>query len=300
VITETEQMFGRLIGEDIQLITWLSPALGRVMADASQMHQVLMNLLVNARDAMPRGGKVVLETRNVEADEDFLRRHPDLQPGPYVCLRVSDTGAGMSEEVQQHLFEPFFTTKEQGKGTGLGLATVYGIVQQAGGKIEVVSKPEDGTTFMIYLPQVSAVMEEASRQETDDPRCGSETVLLVEDQDSVRQYIHFVLQDSGYRVIEASTGLEALAIAERFDGVIHLLLTDMVLPLMNGREVAEKLRAVRPQVHVVFMSGYAEETLGSRGLAADGVLQKPFGPEELTREVRRALGNPEGRFDATA
>ena len=292
LIVETQKLFGRLIGEDIELITWLSPALGRVMADSSQLHQVLVNLLVNARDAMPRGGKIAIETKNVEADEDFLRRHPDFQPGSYVCLRVSDTGTGMSEEVQRHLFEPFFTTKDPGQGTGLGLATVYGIISQAGGRIEVTSKLEEGATFLIYFPRIQGTgLAEIVAQDVETQSKGSETVLVVEDQDSVRGYIDLVLQDCGYHVLQAANGPDALALAERFPGTIHLLLTDIVLPLMSGRELAERLKRSRPEMKVLFASGYAENAIGYDGVLTSDIayLPKPFGPEELTRKVRKTL-----------
>jgi len=296
VVAETKKMFGRLIGEDIELITWLSPELGQVMADSSQLHQILMNLLVNARDAMPLGGKVIIETKNVEADEDFVRRHPDFEPGSYVRLRVTDNGMGMTDEVKRHLFEPFFTTKEPGKGTGLGLATIYGIVRHSGGKIEVTSKLEEGATFHIYLPRVKVEGSvQPGAHDSAARRQGSETVLVVEDQDAVRQYIRAVLQDSGYCVLEAANGPDALALAEQFSGMIHLLVIDVVLPLMNGGEVAEKLKMARPGVKVLFTSGYAEEeTMGSRGLTANDLayLPKPFGPEELKAKVREALANP--------
>jgi len=295
VVAETEKLFGRLIGEDIELITWLSPELGPVMADSGQMQQVLMNLLVNARDAMPLGGKVIIETKNVEADEDFVRRHPDFEPGSYVRLRVTDNGMGMTDEVQRHLFEPFFTTKEPGKGTGLGLATIYGIVKQSGGRIEVASMLAEGTTFHVYLPRVTTEQPvQPGAQDAATRWQGSETVLVVEDQDAVRLYIRAVLEDSGYCVLQAANGPEALAVAEQFPGMIHLLMTDMVLPLMSGREVAEKLKAARPRIKVLFTSGYAKESMGSGGIVSSDstYLPKPFGPEELKAKVREALGNP--------
>jgi len=295
VISEAEKMFGLLVGEDVDLITRLSPALGQVMADSTQLHQILMNLLVNARDAMPRGGRVVIETKNIEADEDFVRRHPACKPGPYVYLGVTDTGTGMSDEVKRHLFEPFFTTKEQGKGTGLGLATIYGIVQQSGGTIKVASKPDEGSTFHIYLPRVETARPAQPILTDALPAMqGSKTVLVVEDQDAVRKFMRDVLENAGYAVLQAANGREALALAERFPKTIHLLVTDIVLPLMNGFELADTLKTARPEMKVLFTSGYAEETMGSRGIVADDLayLPKPFSPEQLRSEVAFYLRAP--------
>jgi PAS domain S-box-containing protein len=281
VVAGAEKMFGRLMGEDIELSTRLSSTLAPVTADAGQMHQVLMNLLVNARDAMPRGGRIVIETKNVQRED-----------GAYVYLGVSDTGAGMSNEVKEHLFEPFFTTKELGKGTGLGLATIDGIVQQSAGRIEVTSKLGEGTTFHIYLPRHES--EPSTQAGVDEPAQaspGSGTILVVEDQDAVRQYVCAVLEQSGYRVLQAANGRDALAQAEEFPGKIHLLVTDVILPGGNGRELAEKLKLARPEMKVVFMSGYAQETIGGREILASdaGFLPKPFGPEALRARVREAL-----------
>jgi CheY-like chemotaxis protein len=273
VVAAEQKMLGRLIGENIQLDTRLSPALGQAMADAGQLHQVLMNLLVNARDAMPGGGTVTIETKNVELDG-----------APYVYLGVSDTGAGMSEEVKRHLFEPFFTTKEPGKGTGLGLATIYGIVVQSGGKIEVESKLGEGSAFHIYLPRVKAI---ASGQVDAGaaaalPR-GSETVLVVEDKDDVRGFVRSVLESCGYRVIESGNPIDALTLAGRFEGPIHLLVTDVVLPQLSGPELAAKLRGARPGARVLFISGSDEAAAGLVYLA------KPFSPEQLAVKVREVL-----------
>jgi PAS domain S-box-containing protein len=296
IVAEAEKMYGRLIGEDIELITHLSPELGNVMADSGQLHQILMNLLVNARDAMPRGGVIVIETRNVEAGEDFLRLHPGFAPGFYICLAVTDTGTGITDDVKRHLFEPFFTTKDMGKGTGLGLATVHGIVRQNGGQIEVASKPGEGATFHIYLPRVQT--GEPAQPGVHDMAAvwkGSETVLVVEDQDAVRQYIRTVLEHCGHRVLHAANGPDALALAEQFPDTIHLLVTDVVLPLMNGSELAEKLKLSRPQMKVLFTSGYSEETIGARGIISSDLayLPKPFTPEALLVKVREALAPPE-------
>ena len=277
VVGEAEKMFGRLIGEDIELSTRLGPNLGPVMADPGQMHQILMNLLVNARDAMPSGGKVVIETKNVDGVD-----------GPFVCLSVADSGTGMTEEVKEHLFEPFFTTKEPGKGTGLGLATVYGIVRQCAGRIEVSSNPGEGTTVHIYLPRAQAgeSAHPGGGTRAAVPK-GSETILLVEDQEAVRQYIREVLENSGYRVLEAANGPDALAMAEQFSGTIHLLLSDVVLPLMNGRDVAVRLKQLRPGLRVMFTSGYTGETVGDLAY-----LPKPFTPDVLSAKVREVLGTP--------
>jgi PAS domain S-box-containing protein len=292
LVAGAEKMFTRLIGEDIELIMRLSPALGQVMADPGQLNQVLMNLLVNARDAMPGGGSIVIETKNVDVNEDFAGLHPDLVIGRYVYLGVTDTGMGISDEVKRHLFEPFFTTKEPGKGTGLGLATVSGIVQRSEGRIEVTSKLGEGATFHIYLPRLKT--EQSIRHDAKVSVAslrGSETVLVVEDQEGVRRYIRAVLEDSGYRVLEAANGSDALALSEQCPDSIHLLVTDLVLPTMNGWEVAQKLREVRPGVKMLFLSGYAEETIGSRGIIPKdvGYLPKPFTPEELTAKVREVL-----------
>ena len=294
LVAEAEKMFARLIGEDIELITELTPELGQVMADHGQVHQILMNLLVNARDAMPRGGKVVIQTRNVEVDADFVRRHPGFETGFYVCLAVTDNGTGITDEVKQHLFEPFYTTKEPGKGTGLGLATIYSIVQQSAGRIDVTTKLGEGTTFHIYLPRVRT--ERSAQYGVSvlvTARQGSETVLIVEDSEAVRRYTSAVLENAGYCVLLAATGADALALSEHFSGTIDLVLTDLVLPQMNGRELAEKLELARPGVKILFMSGYSQEMIGSRGIIAKDVayLPKPFSPDELTAKVREVLGN---------
>ena len=294
VVAEAEAMFRRLVGEDVALTTSLSTDLDKVIADSGQLNQVLMNLLVNARDAMPRGGTVVIETKNIRVDDDFVRSHPCLEPGSYVYLGVTDTGTGISDEIKPHLFEPFFTTKEPGKGTGLGLTIIYGIVQQNGGQIEVTSALGQGATFHIYLPSVQARESEP----TGEPMPviatqASETVLVVEDQDAVRRYVSVVLEDAGYRVIQAASGAEAIGISEQFQGVIHLVVTDLVLPVMNGRELADQLKVTRPEIPVLFMSGYSEELIGTRGIiAADlAYLAKPFGPDQLKARVRETLAN---------
>jgi PAS domain S-box-containing protein len=290
LVLEAEKMFERMIGEDVEMITRLDPDLGTVMADAGQIQQVLMNLLVNARDAMPNGGKLTVQTNNVQVDA----------ANPQVYLGVTDTGAGMSDEVKQRLYEPFFTTKEHGKGTGLGLATVYGIVNQSGGRIDVTSELGLGTTIHIYLPRIKPVLpEDTGASAPAQVSGGSETVLVVEDQDGVREIATTILKSYGYRVLEASNGPDAMALAERYPAAIHLLLTDIILPLMDGRVLADKLREARPGIKVLYTSGYSEERIGeSSAVDGDlGYLPKPFTPEMLAARVRETLagGGSQGR-----
>ena len=291
VVTEAVKMFERVLGEDIELHTHLDPMAGRVMADPGQLHRVLMNLVVNARDAMPRGGRLTIETGSVRAGVDLTSQIPGMTEGAYVSIGVTDTGTGMSEEVRRHLFEPFFTTKGN-RGTGLGLATVHGIVRQSGGWIGVASKLGKGTTFRIYLPQVGA--EVAAQSVTSRggarPR-GSETVLVVEDQSAVRHFVCTVLEQSGYRVLQASDGPEAIVLAGKCPETIHLLVSDLVLPHMDGREVADKLKKTRPALKVLHISGYAEDAISSRGMPENDLnyLPKPFSPEQLVARVRETL-----------
>jgi PAS domain S-box-containing protein len=292
LIADVENMLQRLIGEDVQLITHAGSSLDLVMADPGQITQVLMNLAVNSRDAMPNGGKLILETRNVVFDEGYSEKHPYLKPGHYVHLSVSDTGAGMSEETRNHLFEPFFTTKEKGKGTGLGLSTVYGIVKQSGGHIWVYSEPGVGTTFNVCLPRAapgSGTVEPPSG--TVAVLRGSETVLVVEDQQEVRQLARDVLQGYGYEVLDAGSGEEALELCRAHGGPIHLLLTDVVMPVMTGSELADKIKALRPEIRVLFMSGYTDNVIVHHGAleAEVAYLQKPFSPLSLALKVREAL-----------
>ncbi len=284
------RMLTRLIGEDIRLTFTPASSLGRVRADPSQMHQVVLNLAVNARDAMPQGGVLTLETANVTLDASRCRHDPEIEPGPYVMLAISDTGAGMSEEVKAHLFEPFFTTKGVGQGTGLGLSMVYGIIKQSGGAISVYSELGQGTTFRIYLPRVDEAPVAAEAPQAALPR-GGETILLVEDSPDVRRFTMRLLQSLGYRVLEAGNGAEALALVDRFADPIHLLLTDVVMPEMSGREVAEKLVALRPTLRVLYMSGYTDNAIVHRGVLDEGMqfIPKPFRPEELAVKVRAVL-----------
>jgi signal transduction histidine kinase/ActR/RegA family two-component response regulator len=292
VTTDMREMLARLIGEDIALVTNSAPGLGHVKADRGQIEQVVMNLAINARDAMPKGGHLIVETENVELDAEYVRRHMGARPGLHVMLAVSDSGVGIPREHQRHIFEPFFTTKEQGKGTGLGLATVYGIVKQSGGYIEVDSEPGRGTTFRIYLPRVDAAapaVDRAGRPVT--PTGGTETILLVEDEEGVRELARDILRASGYTVIEARNGPEALLLCEHHRGPIDLLLTDVVMPQMSGRELAERVGPLRPNLSVLYMSGYTDDAVIRHGvLGADtAFLQKPFTPAALVQRVRETL-----------
>jgi signal transduction histidine kinase/ActR/RegA family two-component response regulator len=300
VTMDLKDMLGRLIGEDIALLTTPTPELGRVKADRGQIEQVIMNLAVNARDAMPQGGRLILETANVELDDEFVRRHVGARPGPHVMLAVSDTGTGIPREIQAHIFEPFFTTKEQGKGTGLGLATVYGIVKQSGGYVEVNSESDQGTTFRIYLPRLDAAATTVDRSTRSTAAAGgTETILLVEDEEGVRELARDILRASGYTVLEARNGNEALLLCERHQGRLDLLLTDVVMPRMSGRELAERLGPLRPDLSVLYMSGYTDDAVIRHGVLGAGTafLQKPFTPAALVQRVRETLdlataGNP--------
>jgi CheY-like chemotaxis protein len=264
------------------------------MVDPDQIHQVIMNLVVNARDAMPDGGKLEIRTENVDVDESLLAAHPDSLPGKYVVLTVTDSGSGMDEKTLQAAFEPFFTTKESGKGTGLGLSTVYGIVRQSGGWIDVRSTVGKGSSFKIYIPRTDA------RQMPDRPTVpgkslrGVETVLVVEDQEAVRELAKTVLEAYGYRVLEASSAGEALTFVKQHRGEIHLLLTDVVLPGMNGMDLSKELRTLRPKLKVLFISGYPAEVIARRGVLEPDVayLPKPLSPKTLASKVREVLGEP--------
>jgi two-component system cell cycle sensor histidine kinase/response regulator CckA len=294
VVTENLKMLTRVIGEDIDLVMVPGSDLGAVRADAGQIEQVIMNLAVNARDAMPSGGKLTLETANVSLDEDYARFHAPLKPGKYVMLAISDTGVGMDAETQSRIFEPFFSTKGP-KGTGLGLSTVYGIVKQSGGYIWVYSESGKGTTFKIYLPRVADRAETAAQVVTakEEPATepGTETILLVEDEANLRYLARQFLEKQGYRVIEAADGAVAMQIAVAHDGVIHLLLTDVIMPGMNGRELAQRISEIRPNVKILYMSGYTENVIGHNGMLDAGtrLLQKPFNLRDLKDQVREAL-----------
>jgi len=287
IVAEVEKMLARLIGEDIRLDSALSPSLGHVLADPGLLHQVLMNLAVNARDAMPGVGTLSIETANVDVDTSYVEQHPEMKVGPYVRLKVSDTGAGMTKEVQAHLFEPFFTTKKLGEGTGLGLATVYGIVKQSDGSIWVYSEPGVGTTFSIYLPRVDDAANLPRESASSHPSLrGSETILVVEDQDQVRRMAVRILREYGYEVIESANPEDALLHSETFAGPIHLLLTDVIMPGMTGPELVDRIKPRRPSMEIIYMSGYSQHTTLD---LAGAYLSKPFSPQALAIKVRETL-----------
>ncbi len=306
VVMNMDKMLRRVIGEDVQLIASLHRDLWSVKVDPGMIEQVIMNLAVNSRDAMPNGGKLTIETTNVTHDEEYASHHVSVKPGYYVMLAISDTGCGMDKETQSHLFEPFFTTKEKGKGTGLGLSTVYGIIKQSGGNIWTYSEPGLGTTFKIYLPRVEEISHvykpDIRRIEMEAPG-GTETILLVEDEEAVRSMVSKVLQNKGYRVLEASHGNQALEVCDKFEGLIHLMVTDVIMPQMSGRELAERLALMRPGMRVLYMSGYPDNTIVQHGVLEPGTafLQKPFTINALELKVREILDSnpPEGRQPQT-
>jgi PAS domain S-box-containing protein len=292
VVQTLEKMLHRLIGEDVKLKLSLASDLGAVRADPGQLEQVVLNLAVNSRDAMPNGGRLTIETANIVLDEAYARDHAGATPGQCVMLAVSDTGIGMDAETRSHLFEPFFTTKELGKGTGLGLATVYGIVKQSGGYVWVYSEPGRGATFKIYLPRVQETVESQAPATIEQPAVGGrETVLLAEDDPSVREIVAQVLAQKGYRVLRAPDGQTAIEMARGQRGALHLLVTDLVMPGMTGRELAETLRAERPGLRVLYMSGYTDDAVVRHGVLEEGMpyLQKPFTPRALAAKVREVL-----------
>ncbi|MEW6127495.1 MAG: ATP-binding protein [Acidobacteriota bacterium] len=294
IVANTSKMLSRLIGEDIRFRTTLDPGLNPVKADPGQIEQVLMNLAVNARDAMPNGGSLSIETANTYLDENYAAQHVEVRAGHYVMLVVSDSGCGMDTKTLAHVFEPFFTTKEKGKGTGLGLATVYGIVKQSGGHIWVYSEPERGTTFKVYLPQVEPTDSSSERSVAADILpLGTETILLAEDELQVREYTSRVLRGLGYKVIEAANGDDALITARQTPETIDLILTDVVMPQLGGKELSEKLKLERPNIKVLFLSGYTADSIVHHGVLKEGVafLHKPFTSTELAQMVRAVL-NP--------
>jgi CheY-like chemotaxis protein len=292
VIANLQPMLRRLIGEHIQLATALAPDLAAVRADPSQLEQVILNLAVNARDAMPNGGRLTIETSNIVLDEAYAREHPSVVPGTYVLLGVTDTGVGMDPDTKAHLFEPFFTTKPPGQGTGLGLATVYGVVKQSGGYVWVYSELGRGSSFKVYLPQVEGRVEAGViPAPAPQPRPTGETVLLVEDEPAVRLFARKTLELAGYRVLVAPDGMEALQLAGQHPGPIQLLLTDVVMPGMSGRMLAERLCEARPALKVLYTSGYTDDAIVRHGVldASAAFLQKPFSPETLERKIRDVL-----------
>ena len=293
IIQRLGTMLRRMVREDIRITTTLEPALGSVLADEGQLEQVVMNLVVNSRDALPGGGEITIETGNFYADASYAQAHPDVSPGAYVMLAISDTGTGMDEETRSHLFEPFFTTKPVHKGTGLGLSTVYGIVHQSGGWIWVYSEPGKGSTFKVYLPRTEQSAEPSEQQASarQVPRAGTETVLIVEDEPALLKLAANSLKKHGYSVLTASRGPAALEIAAQHPGPIHLLLTDVIMPEMNGRELSDALTRTRPGMRVLFMSGYTDDVISTSGVLDRDVayLQKPFSPNELARRVREVL-----------
>jgi two-component system, cell cycle sensor histidine kinase and response regulator CckA len=290
LVTDMDRLLRRLLGEDIVMVTTLDPTLGAVRADVHQLEQVVVNLAVNSRDAMPEGGRLTIETQNAALDDSYAREHV-VRPGSYVMLAVSDTGTGMSAETMSHVFEPFFTTKEAGKGTGLGLATVYGIVQQSGGYVWCYSEPGKGTTFKVYLPRVDAPVDRLPARAAARSTHGSETILVVEDEAGLREVIRRVLEKHGYAILEASTADAASALARRHAGPIHLLLADIVLPGGSGRVLADELLAQRADLKVLFMSGYTEDVIVQRGVLAPGTpfINKPFSADILAGKVREVL-----------
>jgi CheY-like chemotaxis protein len=299
LVTEIEDTLRRLIGEEIEFRTVLDPTLRPVSADPSRIEQVIVNLVLNARDAMPRGGQLTVGTENVELEIARVNGPRDLPAGHYALLTVTDTGNGMDEETKANVFEPFFTTKEVGKGTGLGLATVYGIAKQSGGHIEVVSELACGTTFKLYLPQVD---QEAPALPKPGPPAGasggSETILLVEDEEGVRGLARIALVSQGYHVLEARDGAEAIKMATEFAGAIDMVITDVVMPRMSGREVSDSLAESRPGIKVLYVSGYTDDAIVRHGVCEKGTafLHKPFGPATLVRKIRETLDGSDTRY----
>jgi len=292
VLILTQKMLRRLIGEDVDLVLNLAVNVGNIKADPGHVEQAIVNLAVNARDAMPLGGRLTIETADVVLDETYARTHLGVQPGEFTMIAVSDTGHGMDAETRRHIFEPFFTTKEKGKGTGLGLATVYGMVKQAGGDIWVYSEPGKGTTFKLYFPRVSEPVADAGAGDAVPARhTGGETILVVEDEQAVRDLTVRILRQLGYTILTASSGAEALEISQSHKGHIDLLLTDVVMPNMSGRQLADSLHLSRPKTKVLFLSGYTENTVVHHGVLDAGVdfLPKPFSRENLSKKLREVL-----------
>jgi len=297
ILTAMDRMLKRIVGEDVELTSVPAPGLGRIRADAGNVEQVIMNLVVNARDAMPTGGQLTIETRNIDLDDDYAREHLGSAPGHHVMLAVTDTGVGMDKATQSRIFEPFFTTKDPGKGTGLGLSTVFGIAQQSGGSIWVYSEPGKGTTFKVYFPRVIAEVDAPHQALPPVTLRGQETILLVEDEEQVRAVAQSILKRNGYRVIVAQNAGEALIFCEKHPGIIHMLLTDVVMPQMSGAELAKRIEKTRPDMKVLCMSGYTDDSIVRHGVLESGVafMQKPFTPETLMRKVREVFNTPRER-----
>ena len=294
IVEDLEKMLHRVIGEDIQLRTVLSKDLGHIKADPGQIEHTILNLVVNAKDAMPSGGTIEIETANVQADEETSNLPPGMKRGIYVMLSVSDTGVGMNPEVRERIFEPFFTTKEKGKGTGLGLSTVYGIIKQSGGDIWVSSEPGQGTIFEIYLPRVDEPLQESQKANFQGGlRGGDETILIVEDEDGVRKLTRKILSKQGYKILEASSGGDALLLCEQLNEPIHLLLSDVVMPGINGPELARRIKTLSPGVKVLFMSGYADRTIFQSGILDEkaSFIQKPFSARDLAEKIQEVIRN---------
>ena len=291
LIKNLHPMLVRLLGEDIILKTVPQKGIGRVRVDPGQIEQIVLNLAINARDAMPDGGDLLIETADVSLDDDYSETHSRAQTGPHVMLAVSDTGHGMSAEIREKIFDPFFTTKELGQGTGLGLATVFGIVEQSGGRIEVYSEPDQGSTFKVYFPRVEKKSEPLERPQRTQIPGGIETVLVVEDEQMVRKLAQKLLERLGYQVLAAGDGPKAIALVQQHEGPIHLLLTDVVMPHMNGRELAENLTGLRPGLKVLFTSGYTHNVISHKGVLAEGMqfIAKPYTLNELAHRVRQVL-----------
>jgi CheY-like chemotaxis protein len=296
IVLNLDKLLRRLLAETVEMKTIAGKDVGAVKADPSQIEQVIMNLVVNARDAMPKGGRILIETSNVDLDDTYAQDHATVRPGRYVMLAVTDTGIGMTSDTVAHIFEPFYTTKESGRGTGLGLSTVYGIVKQSGGYIWVYSEPGKGTAFKVYLPRVEERAEASSAAQIPAPvaRDGKETILLVEDEQAVRELTRMVLSKRGYSVLEALNPADAERLAGSHGTEIHLLLTDVVMPGMSGHELAKRLTARHRNLRVLYMSGYTHNVIAEDGTLEEGLsfLQKPFTPQVLAQKVRETLDRP--------